>query len=206
MVFASAVGRHLLHFGRHLGYQSVLVDPVHAGAEADADAVVTTIADAGIDATTDVVITDHHRPELGPVLRDVLEHSPRWIGVMGSPRHVPPHVAALTELGASPADIDRVHRPIGLNIGSKTPPEIALATLAGLIADRTGGRRFCLRPAASRGLTLICDRSALVWQPPAGERPPPGGQARLTFCADDRPGGSINLSASERAGHVRHYR
>ncbi|HEY9379494.1 MAG TPA: XdhC family protein [Jiangellaceae bacterium] len=152
VVFVSAVGRHLLHFGRHLGYQSVLVDPANAGAEADADAVVTTIADAGIDATTDVVITDHHRPELGPVLRDVLERSPRWVGVMGSPRHVPPHVAALTELGASPADIDRVHRPIGLNIGSKTPPEIALATLAGLIADRTGRPGgFAFDPPARAG-------------------------------------------------------
>jgi xanthine/CO dehydrogenase XdhC/CoxF family maturation factor len=29
-----------------------------------------------------------------------------------------------------------VHRPIGLNIGSRIPPEIAIATLAGLIADR----------------------------------------------------------------------
>jgi xanthine/CO dehydrogenase XdhC/CoxF family maturation factor len=31
-----------------------------------------------------------------------------------------------------------VHRPIGLNIGSRTPAEIAVATLAGLIADRNG--------------------------------------------------------------------
>jgi len=34
--------------------------------------------------------------------------------------------------------IARVHRPIGLNIGSRTPPEIAVATLAGLLADRNG--------------------------------------------------------------------
>ena len=38
-----------------------------------------------------------------------------------------------------------VHRPIGLNIGSKTPAEIAISTLAGLIADRNrrpGGFQF----------------------------------------------------------------
>jgi xanthine/CO dehydrogenase XdhC/CoxF family maturation factor len=55
---------------------------------------------------------------------------------MGNPRHVGPHVAALESLGAAPGDIARVHRPIGLNIGSRTPPEIAISTLAGLLADR----------------------------------------------------------------------
>jgi xanthine/CO dehydrogenase XdhC/CoxF family maturation factor len=35
-----------------------------------------------------------------------------------------------------PGEVARVHRPIGLNIGSRTPPEIAIATLAGLLADR----------------------------------------------------------------------
>ena len=46
--------------------------------------------------------------------------------------------AALTALGVPPEEIARVHRPIGLDIGSKTPPEIALSTLAGLLADRNG--------------------------------------------------------------------
>jgi xanthine dehydrogenase accessory factor len=138
VLFASPVARNLLHFGRHLGYETVLVDPTNAQADVDAGVVCSTIHDAGIDSTTDVVVTDHHRQELGPTLRDVLRYSPRWVGVMGSRRHTAPHVAALTELGVSEADIARVHRPIGLNIGSKTPAEIALAALAGLLADRAG--------------------------------------------------------------------
>jgi xanthine/CO dehydrogenase XdhC/CoxF family maturation factor len=51
----------------------------------------------------------------------------------------------LAELGVDAQTIARVHRPIGLNIGSRTPPEIAVATLAGLLADRAGrpgGFRF----------------------------------------------------------------
>jgi xanthine/CO dehydrogenase XdhC/CoxF family maturation factor len=39
-------------------------------------------------------------------------------------------------VGVRDEEIARVHRPIGLNIGSRTPAEIAVATLAGLIADR----------------------------------------------------------------------
>jgi xanthine/CO dehydrogenase XdhC/CoxF family maturation factor len=57
---------------------------------------------------------------------------------MGSPRHPPPHVPALRERGYDDAAIARVHRPIGLDIGSHTPAEIALATVAGLLADRNG--------------------------------------------------------------------
>ncbi|HEU5470356.1 MAG TPA: XdhC family protein, partial [Actinophytocola sp.] len=91
-----------------------------------------------LDANTDVVVTDHHRIELGPMLRDALALPVRWVGVMGNPRHPAPHVTALGDLGVTPADIDRVHRPIGLNIGSRTPPEIAISTLAGLLADRNG--------------------------------------------------------------------
>ena len=97
---------------------------------------MTALDGAVVDGTADVVVTDHDRPELGDLLRDALALPARWIGVMGSPRHTGPHIAALRALGVDDAEIDRVHRPIGLNIGSKTPAEIALATLAGLVADR----------------------------------------------------------------------
>jgi xanthine dehydrogenase accessory factor len=146
-VFASPVGRSLLHFARDIGFRTVLVEPEpdrlseadrgHAGTVLTGpDAAAVDPAVLGRDA--DVVVTDHHRRELGPVLRDVLAGHPRWVGVIGSPRHPAPHLTALAELGVPAADIARVHRPIGLNIGSRTPPEIALSTLAGLIADRNG--------------------------------------------------------------------
>ncbi|MGD0934406.1 MAG: XdhC family protein, partial [Streptosporangiaceae bacterium] len=60
------------------------------------------------------------------------------IGVLGNPRHPAPYLPGLREMGVAQQDIDRVHRPVGLNIGSRTPPEIAVATLAGLIANRNG--------------------------------------------------------------------
>jgi xanthine dehydrogenase accessory factor len=57
----------------------------------------------------------------------------RWVGGMGSVRHSAPHLAAPRELGVDEESIARVHRPIGLDIGSRTPAEIAVATLAGLV-------------------------------------------------------------------------
>ncbi len=132
-VFASPVAEVLLRWAPELGFRPVLFDPDPArGAD------VTGVADLGDLADADVVVTDHHRPELGEVLRDALARPVRWVGVMGNPRHEGPHVAALAALGVPPEEIARVHRPIGLDIGSRTPAEIALSTLAGLLADRNG--------------------------------------------------------------------
>jgi xanthine/CO dehydrogenase XdhC/CoxF family maturation factor len=165
-VFASPVARFLLSYARDAGYRPVLVDPDagllagrdgadhgagHEGAErhgpgpevldalAALDGLTTVTALDGLaDEATDVVVTDHHRPELGTVLRDALASPARWVGILGNPRHPAPHIPALAALGVPDDQIARVHRPIGLNIGSRTPAEIALATMAGLIADRNG--------------------------------------------------------------------
>ncbi len=128
-VFSTPVATYLLHFRADLGYRTLLVDPT-----GDVPALDESI----VDGSTDVVVTDHHRPELGEMLRDALRLPARWIGVMGSPRHPAPHIPALRALGTDEADIARVHRPIGLNIGSRTPPDTAVATLAGLTPDRNG--------------------------------------------------------------------
>ncbi len=142
-VFASPVADSLLHFGREVGYRTVLVEPdasrLAAAMLAGPHEIVDEVTHDGVcGPRADVVMTDHDRPELGDVLEAVLGQPTRWIGVMGSPRHSAPHVAALREREIAEPDIARVHRPIGLNIGSKSPAEIAIATLAGLIADRNG--------------------------------------------------------------------
>jgi xanthine dehydrogenase accessory factor len=139
-VFASPVAGYLLRYGADAGFRGFLLEPDEARA-AGAAALGFPLLEATpdeLDDSVDLVLTDHHRPELGVILRDALATKARWIGIMGNPHHEGPHVAALTALGVPPAEIARVHRPIGLNIGSRTPPEIALSTLAGLLADRNG--------------------------------------------------------------------
>lgn len=138
-VFDSPVARFLLRYARDAGFRAVLVEPDPRRAPAGEEGIqVSSGLDGHVDETADVVVTDHHRDELGPVLRDALASQARWVGVMGNPKHPAPHVPALTGLGVPPAEIARVHRPIGLNIGSHSPAEIAVATMAGLIADRNG--------------------------------------------------------------------
>jgi xanthine/CO dehydrogenase XdhC/CoxF family maturation factor len=136
-VFASPVAAYLLRYAADAGYRGVLVEPDAGRAAGAAIGGFTVVSDLPDDLDgADVVVTDHHRDELGVILRDALAAKARWIGIMGNPRHEGPHVAALTALGVPPGEIGRVQRPIGLNIGSRTPPEIAIATLAGLLADR----------------------------------------------------------------------
>jgi xanthine dehydrogenase accessory factor len=139
-VFFSPVAAYLLHFGRDAGFRPVLVEPDAGQAEAARQSglaaeprLPATIGDAA-----DVVVTDHHRPELGEMLRDALASPASWVGVMGKAHHPAPHVPALAGLGVPDSEIARVHRPIGLNIGSHTPAEIAISTLAGLIAEHNG--------------------------------------------------------------------
>jgi xanthine dehydrogenase accessory factor len=136
-VFASPVSGFLLRYGADAGYHGLLIEPDadRAAGAAMAGFTVRSAVPEDIEGA-DVVVTDHHRDELGEMLRDALATKARWIGVMGNPRVPPPHIPALEALGVAPGDIARVHRPIGLNIGSRTPPEIAISTLAGLIADR----------------------------------------------------------------------
>lgn len=141
-VYAGPVAEVLLRWGRELGFGTVLLEPDPARPTPEhhlaADRVVRDASDLDLDDATDVVVTDHHRDDLGEVMAPLVRARPRWIGIMGSPRHAGPHEAALAAAGVADELVATVQRPIGLDIGSKAPAEIALATLAGLVAVRNG--------------------------------------------------------------------
>ena len=84
-VFASPVALQLVHLAAHCGWTCTVLDPTGLdphGRTLDGVRTVTSAADAGLNEATDVVVTDHDRPELGDVLADVLRHTTRWVGVM----------------------------------------------------------------------------------------------------------------------------
>src|SRR5271154_5923839 len=103
-VFASPVAGYLLRYGADVGYRAILLEPDAARAAAAGVlgfSVITAVPE-DLDDRADLVLTDHHRDELGVVLRAALATKARWIGLMGNPRHAGPHVAALTALGGTP--------------------------------------------------------------------------------------------------------
>jgi molybdenum cofactor synthesis domain-containing protein len=138
IVSATDVARELAALARGLGYAPVLIES-RAERVTDADRrtarVAASLADLEIDAETRVVFTDHDAPEVTEVLAAVLRSPARFIGVMGSKRHVGPYVAGLRERGFGEDDLARIRSPLGLDLGGRSPSEIALSIAAGLVAD-----------------------------------------------------------------------
>ena len=85
-----------------------------------------------------VVHADHDAPDLVESLERLLAMEPRYIGLMGSRRHTGHHLEALRARGMDEERIARIQSPVGLDIGARTPAEIALAILAGVVAIRHG--------------------------------------------------------------------
>jgi xanthine dehydrogenase accessory factor len=85
-----------------------------------------------------VVMTPEHVMDL-TVLRQVLRSPATYIGCIGSRRKTAYVNQILQEEGFSPADIARIHAPIGLQIKAKTPEEIAISIAAEMILHRAGG-------------------------------------------------------------------
>ena len=77
-------------------------------------------------------------PQLGDEPAGLLRSPARFVGVMGSARHVGPHLEDLRSRGFGAEDLRRIRTPVGIDIGARTAEEIALSILAGMVADRRG--------------------------------------------------------------------
>ena len=77
------------------------------------------------------LVTLTHDPKLDtPALAQALGSSAFYIGALGSTRTHDKRRAQLTNLGFEDTDIDRIHGPVGSNIGATTPYEIAISIMA----------------------------------------------------------------------------
>ncbi len=82
-----------------------------------------------------------HDPKLDELaLMEALEGPAFYVGALGSRAHSAKRRQRLAALGVPPPALARLHGPVGLPLGAKTPAEIALAALAGVTAARHGVR------------------------------------------------------------------
>ena len=86
-----------------------------------------------------VILTVSHDPKLDDMaLLEALKGDAFYVGAVGSSRTSAERRKRLAEFDLSPQQIARLRGPVGLAIGSRTPPEIALAILGDLVASRNG--------------------------------------------------------------------
>jgi xanthine dehydrogenase accessory factor len=96
------------------------------------DAVVAFRPDAH-----SVILTVSHDPKLDDMaLIEALKSDAFYVGAVGSSRTSAERRKRLAGFELTPQQVARLHGPVGLSIGSRTPPEIAVSILADLIAAR----------------------------------------------------------------------
>ena len=148
VVGAVHIAQALAPMARIAGYEVVIVDPRRAWATEDRFPDMTLIDDwpddamaaLGLDRRT-AVITLTHDPKLDdPALAASLRSEAFYIGSLGSPRTHAKRRQRLERQGFTEAELGRIHAPVGLAIGAKSPAEIAVAIMAEVTQ--------CLREAA----------------------------------------------------------
>lgn len=144
VVFAATpVARAVVEGAPALGFRPVLVETRPERLHGQAwPGVVTSLANLPEQLGSEIyaVHTDHDAADLVDALQAVLPRNPKFIGLVGSRRHTGHHLEALRAKGVPEDVITRIQSPVGLDLGSKTPAEIATSILAGLVAWRHGRR------------------------------------------------------------------
>jgi xanthine dehydrogenase accessory factor len=138
VVGAVHISQALVPMAQVAGYEVIIVDPRKAWANAERFPGVQLIDDWPDEAMT-ALAPDHrsavvvltHDPKLDdPALGVVLRSPAFYVGALGSRKTHAKRVERLREQGLSDDEIARIHAPIGLAIGAKSPAEIALSIMA----------------------------------------------------------------------------
>lgn len=138
IVGAVHIAMPLIELGRLCGYAVKLIDPRLAFATEerfpDVDRVLkwpdVALADMSLDRKT-AIVTLTHDPKLDePALIAAVKSEAFYVGALGSRKTHGERCARLKEAGISDGQLERIHAPVGLNIGAQSPSEIALSIMA----------------------------------------------------------------------------
>lgn len=138
IVGAVHVAQPLVGMARACGYDPFIVDPREAfgsaarfpGEDIRHDWPDEALAAIGLDRRTAVVTLTHDPKIDDPAIQAALASEVFYLGCLGSGRTHGKRVDRLTAAGYSGGDLARIHAPVGLDIGAKSPGEIAVAIMA----------------------------------------------------------------------------
>ncbi|TCP61834.1 xanthine dehydrogenase accessory factor [Rhodovulum bhavnagarense] len=147
VVGAVHIAQTLVPMARLAGLVPTLIDPRPAfasdvrfpGESILEDWPDAALAAHGLDARS-AVVTLTHDPKLDdPAILAALGSEVFYLGCLGSRRTHAGRVARLREAGVAPERIARIHAPVGLDIGARTPAEIAVSILAEIVERQRKG-------------------------------------------------------------------
>ena len=150
IVGAAHIAIPLESFARELGYRTTIIDarPLFATRERfpHADELIVgwpdeALATMPLGPQTDIVLLAHDPKFEVPALDVALRSRAAYIGAIGSRKTSAERRARLRASGYDEEQVARVHGPVGLEIGAKTPAEIAVSILAEIIAVSEGRDR-----------------------------------------------------------------
>ncbi|MFT4063445.1 XdhC family protein [Paraburkholderia sp.] len=146
VIGAGQLSRYLCHIAVGLDYQVTVCDPREEYTEewdVPGTKIVRTMPDdTVIDMKLDercAVIALTHDPKLDDLaLMEALKTPAFYVGALGSRRNNHARRERLKEFDLNEAELARLHGPVGIYIGSRTPPEIAVSILAEVTAAKNG--------------------------------------------------------------------
>ncbi|WP_295009035.1 XdhC family protein [uncultured Dechloromonas sp.] len=157
IIGAGQISHYLATMAQALGYRVFVCDPRSEYGDGWQVPGTTWVAGMPDDAVTELaldprsaVVALTHDPKLDDLaLLEALKSPAFYVGALGSHANNAKRRARLLEyFDLSQAEVDRLHGPVGLPIGSRTPPEIAVSILAEMTAVKNGTHARATTPVA----------------------------------------------------------
>lgn len=167
VVGAVHVAIPLVRYAHELGYRTVVVDRRATFAATDrfgeADALLVEWPDRAFEriglGAGDAVAILSHDPKLDePAIIEALRRGCAYVGAIGSQRTQAERRERLLAAGLDAEQLARLHGPIGLDLGGRSPAEVALAVMAEIVAEKCGGSTAA--KASVRGGSRAANASA----------------------------------------------
>lgn len=158
MIGAGQLSRYTAELAVGLGFEVLICDPREGYDHDWSDTAVRFVPGMPDDAVLAIEPDAHtaivaltHDPRLDDMaLLTALQSDAFYVGALGSRANSEKRKSRLITLGISERDVDRLHGPIGLSIGSRTPAEIALSLMAQVVAIKNGALQALATQAQQR--------------------------------------------------------
>ena len=172
VIGAGQLSRALAQMALGLDFEVIVCDPreeyhLHLGRPRRPPSAppcrTTSRSSCSLDPHTAVVAVTHD-PKLDDLaLLEALKSPAFYVGALGSRGNTAKRKERLALFDLSAAEIERLHGPIGLDVGSRTPAEIAVSILAEIITVKNGIALTQKKPVATAGTRILDAAGVIRW-------------------------------------------